>query len=143
MRTVLVLAACWLTAGTAFGDDYNRIIRLEQDVRNLEREVGTLQREIAELRRRTGIGPLKPSGVEPESVETLDAWVDAKKWQRLKIGAREMDVIELLGPPTSMRIENGARVLLYAMEIGSAGFLSGSVTLKDREVVAIELPVLK
>lgn len=143
MRTVLVVAACWLVAGTAFGDDYNRIIRLEQDVRDLERQVGTLQREVGELRRRTGVGPLKPSGVKPEGVGASDAWVDAKKWQRLEIGASEMDVIELLGPPTSMRVEDGSRVLLYAMEVGSSGFLSGSVTLTDREVVAIELPVLK
>jgi hypothetical protein len=52
-------------------------------------------------------------------------------------------VIEALGAPTSMRVQDGTRLLLYAMEIGSSGFLSGSVTLKDREVIAIELPTLK
>ena len=143
MRTLLVLMACWLTTGTAFGDDYNRIIRLEQDVRNLERQVSTLQREISDLRRRSGADRLETSGIEMEGPAPSDAWVDAQKWQRLEIGAREMDVIELLGPPTSMRVQGGSRTLLYAMEIGSSGFLSGSVTLKDREVIAIELPLLK
>jgi hypothetical protein len=143
MRTVIVLLAAWLAAGVALGDDYNRIIRLEQDVRDLERQVSTLQREISELRRRDGSPRLTPgAGADDRSV-TSDAWVDAIKWRKLKLGASEMDVIELLGRPTSMRAENGTRVLLYALEIGATGFLSGSVTLKDREVIAIEMPVLK
>lgn len=143
MRTLLALTMCLFSSEMAFGDDYNRIIRLEQDVRNLERQVSTLQREIGELRRRRGPSPLDTTGVQTEGPAPSDAWVDAKKWQRLAIGAREMDVIELLGPPTSMRLQDESRILLYAMEIGSSGFLSGSVTLKDREVVAIEAPVLK
>ena len=55
----------------------------------------------------------------------------------------ELSVIGALGPPTSMREENGARVLLYAMEIGSSGFLGGSVSLRDRKVVEIQKPALK
>jgi hypothetical protein len=144
MRTSLALTLCLLASGSAFGDDYNRIIRLEQDVRTLERQVSTLQREMAELRHSRGSAPMGTLGMSAESAAPpADAWVDAKKWERLRIGAREMDVIELLGPPTSMRVQDESRILLYAMEIGSSGFLSGSVTLKDREVVAIELPVLK
>jgi hypothetical protein len=49
----------------------------------------------------------------------------------------------VLGPPTSMREENGVRVLLYAVEIGSSGFLGGSVSLRDRKVVDVQKPVLK
>lgn len=143
MRTLLALTMCLFSAGMAFGDDYNRIIRLEQDVRNLERQVSTLQREIGELRRRRGPGSLETTELQTEGAAPSDAWMDAKKWQRLALGAREMDVIELLGPPTSMRVQDESRILLYAMEIGASGFLSGSVTLKDREVVAIEFPVLK
>jgi hypothetical protein len=137
MRTSLALTLCLLASGSAFGDDYNRIIRLEQDVRTLERQVSTLQREMAELRHSRGSAPMGTLGMSAESA------APPKKWERLRIGAREMDVIELLGPPTSMRVQDESRILLYAMEIGSSGFLSGSVTLKDREVVAIELPVLK
>lgn len=143
MRTLLVLIVCWLAAGVASADDYNRIIRLEQDVRELERQVSTLQREISTLRRDTGTRRLEPGRIESTHATSPDAWVDAGKWRRIKIGAREMEVIELLGPPTSMRVQDGSRILLYAMEIGSSGFLSGSVTLKDREVIAIELPTLK
>jgi hypothetical protein len=134
MRTVLVAFLIWLSMEAAFGDDYNRIIRLEQDVRDLERQVTTLQREVAEP---TSV-PLGEDRSAPS-----DTWVDANKWQKLKLGASEMEVIELLGRPTSMRGEGDKRMLLYAMEIGSSGFLSGSVTLEDRKVVAIEMPVLK
>ena len=35
------------------------------------------------------------------------------------------------------------RLLLYAMEIGSSGFLDGSVTLRDRMVVDVQKPVLR
>ena len=54
----------------------------------------------------------------------------------------ELEVIDLLGAPTSMRAEGDARVLLYAMEIGSSGFLRGSVTLRDRAVVEVQQPTL-
>ncbi|NLG78203.1 MAG: hypothetical protein GX535_18355 [Xanthomonadaceae bacterium] len=143
MRTLLVFIVCWLAPAIAFADDYNRIIRLEQDVRELERQVSTLQREISALRRDSGTRRLGPGRIESMRTQASDAWVDAEKWRRIEIGAREMDVIELLGPPTSMRVQDGSRILLYAMEIGSSGFLSGSVTLRDREVIAIELPTLK
>ena len=55
----------------------------------------------------------------------------------------ELDVISTLGPPTTIREESGSRVLRYAMEIGSSGFLGGSVTLRDRVVVEVRKPALQ
>jgi hypothetical protein len=55
----------------------------------------------------------------------------------------ELEVIGLLGPPTSMRTTDSGRVLLYAMEIGASGFLSGRVTLRDRVVQEVQSPVLR
>jgi hypothetical protein len=55
----------------------------------------------------------------------------------------ELEVINILGPPTSLRQEGDARVLLYALEIGTANFLGGSVEFRDRAVTAINKPVLK
>ena len=55
----------------------------------------------------------------------------------------ELEVIGVLGPPTSMRQEGDARVLLYAMEIGSSGFLGGSVEFRDRKVSETFKPALK
>ena len=55
----------------------------------------------------------------------------------------ELEVIDLLGAPTSMRAEGDARVLLYALEIGASGFLGGSVTLRDRTVAEVRPPTLQ
>ena len=70
-------------------------------------------------------------------------WIDGAKWRRLQPGMSELEVIELLGAPTSMREEGGARVLLYALEIGTSGFLGGSVTLRDRVVSEVRQPALQ
>ena len=144
MRALLLLAlfGAFLVAN-ANGADSNRIIALEQDVRNLERIVGNLEREVRELRQQ-GRSAL-PLGLERSGVteSSSDTWVNASKWRKVRLGASELEVIEILGRPTSMRAEGDTRVLLYAMEIGASGFLSGSVTLRDREVSEVEMPLLK
>jgi hypothetical protein len=61
----------------------------------------------------------------------------------VRAGMSELEVINILGPPTSMRQEGDAHVLLYAMEIGSANFLGGSVEFRDKAVSAINKPTLK
>lgn len=139
--TLILCLSLWTSVPAA---DSNRIIRLEQDVRNLERQVGTLEREVRELRQRLR-GDMRPdvSALDPEPGALSDAWLSADRWKAVHAGASELEVIDTLGPPTSMRVEDGARVLLYAMEIGSSGFLGGSVTLRNREVVEVQMPVLK
>ncbi|HWK74651.1 MAG TPA: hypothetical protein VNQ81_10300 [Povalibacter sp.] len=140
---ILLLAACTQLAGA---DDY-KLMKVEQDVRNLERQVQELSRQIADLQRRdsraqdrTAIreraAPLQPGSPQ---------WLDIENWNRLRVGMSEMEVISTLGPPTSMRgdPDSDSRTLLYAMEIGSSGFLGGSVQLKDRRVTELQKPVLK
>jgi hypothetical protein len=141
-----VLLAAWMlfcTSAAPAADDF-KVIKLEQDVRNLERQVQSLSRQLDELRThasRSGERIAPPAA----SATPVDggAWLDAAKWRRLKPGMSELEVIAALGPPASMREENGMRTLLYAMEIGSSGFLSGSVSLRDRVVVVVQTPVLK
>jgi hypothetical protein len=55
----------------------------------------------------------------------------------------ELEVISALGPPTSMREESGASLLLYALEIGSQSFLGGSVKLRNRAVIEVNQPTLQ
>ncbi len=55
----------------------------------------------------------------------------------------ELDVIGSLGAPNTIREEEGARVLLYAMEIGGSGFQGGSIKLRQRAVVEILTPTLQ
>jgi hypothetical protein len=137
----LATLGCCLPLLVHAADD-GRVSFLEQEVRNLQRQVQALSRQVDQLSRPDRITPRAlsaPAGTPPSS----DAWISAAKWQKVRAGMSELDVIELLGAPTSMREENGARVLLYAKEIGASGFLGGSVTLRERAVVEIRKPELQ
>lgn len=138
-RPWLALVAC-LPLG-AIADDL-RVSQLEQEVRRLERQVQALSRRLDEVQRPsfTTERPLTRAAAAPTPG---DAWIDADKWGRVKPGMSELEVIALLGPPTSLRDEDGARVLLYALELSSSGFLGGSVTLRNRAVVRVQTPVLR
>jgi hypothetical protein len=146
MRQALFAFALLVTAGLAAADDF-KIIQLEQDMRNIEREVQALTREVTELRAqldRSGDRssfPQRSAATAPPP--TTPTWLDVANWNRVRPGMDELAVIGALGPPTTMRDDNGTRVLLYAMEIGSSGFLGGSVSLRDRKVVDVQKPVLK
>ena len=145
VRLLLVFLFLPLTASAA---DEGRFSFLEQEVRNLQRQVQVLSRQMDELRMqpdRLGPKSLAPAGTAPgaASAANLPRWVDATLWRRIRPGMSEIEVIGALGPPTSMREEDGARVLLYSMEIGSTGFLGGSVKLRQRAVVEVLQPTLQ
>jgi hypothetical protein len=126
-------------------DDY-KVIKLEQDVRRLEQQVRDLSREIADLRRQTGAPALSPPrDQEKPAPSGSAAWLQAKNWQRLRVGMSELEVIDALGRPTSTRLvaDGTGRILFYAFEIDTGSFLGGSVELRDRRVVEINTPVLK
>jgi hypothetical protein len=124
--------------------DDGRVMYLESEVRELKRQVMALTRRVDDATTRpdrlTG-----PAASRPESgaVGSSTSWVDAAKWRKLNSGMSELEVVTLLGPPTSMREVDGARVLFYAMEIGASGFLGGSVKFRDRAVSEIQVPVLQ
>jgi hypothetical protein len=142
MPRLFLIALLLLTPFAATADDL-RIAQMEQDIRDLKRNVQTLTRQIEELRRLQAMPGVKrvPS---PSSTTSIPAdWVDLSKWNRLRPGMSEMEVLSSLGPPTTMRDENGAKVLRYALEISSGGFLAGSVTLRDRVVVEVQKPELQ
>ena len=124
--------------------DEGRLSFLEQEVRNLQRQVLALSRQVDELRTR----PDRPAAPaidlqQGTSAGTLPDWVDARKWKQVRPGMSEIEVIATLGAPTSMREEDGVRVLLYALEIGPSGFLGGSVTVKEHRVVQVLQPTLR
>jgi hypothetical protein len=134
-------------SAVAADDDTYRLMKVEQDVRNLERQVQTLSRQLDEMRQqqsRAGdrsSSSTRSSGAPAGASST--AWLESGRWDRVHAGMSELEVIGVLGPPSSMREENGARVLLYAMEIGSSGFLGGSVEFRDRAVTAVNKPELR
>jgi hypothetical protein len=144
-RLLLLFLFLPLAASAA---DEGRLSFLEQEVRNLQRQVQVLSRQMDELRTRPGRldqKSLEPGGAASgaASAATQPRWVDASLWRRVRAGMSELEVINALGPPTSMRQEDGVRVLLYAMEIGASGFLGGSVKLRDRAVSEVNQPTLQ
>jgi hypothetical protein len=124
--------------------DDTRFIKLEQDVRRLEAAVGELSRQLDLLKEQVARGAPSPGRAKPPATAAPSAgWLSAANWNRVQAGMSELEVIDILGLPTSMRSAEGARVLLYATEIGSSGFLGGSVTLRDGRVTEVAVPVLK
>jgi hypothetical protein len=132
-----------LLSTAALAADDPRVSFLEQEVRNLHRQVDQLSRQVDDLRyrperpRSAGASPAKPAPVSSTQ------WVDAAAWKKIRPGMSELEVVGTLGPPTTMREESGTRTLLYALEIGSSGFLGGSVVFRDRAVVEVRQPTLQ
>jgi len=146
MRNLLLALIAVPLLGHAQDDANYRLMKLEQDVRNLERQVQTLTRQIDELKQQSArVGDRSAPGTRSATAPATSstAWVEAARWERVRTGMNELEVINILGPPTSMRQEGEARVLLYAMEIGSSNFLGGSVEFRDQAVSAVNKPTLK
>jgi hypothetical protein len=149
----LCLGLLWAVSLPCIAVDDFKVIELEQDLIELTRRVEGLSRQIEEIERR-GAGaergpstgaPRAPAPPCPDANACPPAWLRAANWQRVRVGMSEFDVIDILGPPTSVRgaPEAASRTLMYAMEIGSSAFLSGQVLLTDRRVTGIQTPVLK
>jgi hypothetical protein len=121
--------------------DEFRLTDIEQKIRTLESTVREQARQITELQRQPG---LPQATLNTPVIDSAPRWLTSANWTRIKPGMNELQVIELLGPPTQQRVGNDpSRTLLYAMEIGRSGFLSGRVTLVDRKVTVVEIPSLK
>jgi len=140
----VLLATLALLPVASWAADDPRISFLEQEVRNLQRQMQTVTWQLDQLRNRVEpaatASPLRAGASLPGEAPQ---WVDASRWKKLRRGMSELEVIGALGAPTSMRDDDGTRVLLYALEIGSSGFLGGSIRLRNRVVVELRQPVLQ
>ena len=110
MRYLLIaLLALFGYSALAADDDTYRLMKLEQDVRNLERQVQTLTRQIDELKQQSERAGERSSSATRSStapaVPSSTAWLEAARWDRVRPGMSELEVIGILGPPTSMRQE--------------------------------------
>lgn len=147
LKCFLGLLLLAMSQFAAAADDF-KVIKLEQDVRNLEQQVRELSRQVAELQRgpsRPGDQPASATNRQTPAATGTSLWLEAKNWDRVQTGMSELQVINILGPPTSLRAAADARsqTLFYALEIGPANFLGGQVKLEDHRVTSIERPVLK
>ncbi len=147
MRTLLIALLALLGQSALAADDATyRLMKLEQEVRNLDRQVQTLTRQLDELKQQSArAGDRSSTAPRTSTTSTASSgdWLEAARWDRVRAGMGELEVINILGTPTSMRQEDQTRVLLYALEIGSSGFLSGSVELRERKVSEVHKPALR
>lgn len=80
----------------------------------------------------------------PPGPNALPSWTNSADWDRIRPGMPELDVIHILGVPNTLRdAGNGRMTIFYAVEIGTARFLSGTVTLADHRVVEVQKPTLR
>ena len=131
-----------------FAADDFKVIELEQDVLELERRVEELSRQLAQLEQRGVASTTTAQGTPPKCPDTeacSPPWLSAANWRRIQPGMGEFEVIDILGPPSSVRgaPDSESRALMYALEIGSSAFLSGRVELKHRRVIDIQVPALR
>lgn len=147
LRCIFVSLLSISHAANAAPIDEFRISDIEQKIRDLETTTREQARLIAQLQSQAGgngnvSAPTASADIPPNSEQR---WLNASNWARLKIGMNELQIIELLGIPTQIRVSDDGqtRSLLYAMEIGRSGFLSGKVDLLNRKASNIEPPQLK
>ena len=145
MRAILAGLLVTICLPCMAADDDFKVLRLEQQVLDLERKVDDLSRQLADLKQRSVSASTEREESSPAPVAADTRWLSAANWSRVRRGMTEFEVIDVLGPPTTLRgaRDSPARTLMYAMEIGSASFLSGNVEMKDGRVVTVNVPVLR
>lgn len=136
-----------LASAVTFADEL-KTTNLQQDVLELQRLVRQQQTRIEALERQLGTRPAITTGAAPGVARTTEVpanWLNGGDWDRVRIGTSELEVIRILGVPNSLRrsADGAQRILYYALEIGTGGFLSGSVTIADHKVVEVEKPTIK
>ena len=139
---------CWPSNPVAAAPiDEFRISDMEQRIRQLESTVREQARQIAQLLGQTPtVKTAETPSRAPNSGGNSDArWLKAGSWSRLKLGMQELQVIEILGLPTQIRVSDDqqTRSLLYALEIGRSAFLSGKIVTVAGQITAIDNPTLK
>lgn len=139
------LALYTATALVAAPIDEFRISELEQRIRDLETATREQARVLNQLLDQSSTKPLANLPATSAMRSEEQRWLSANQWQRVQPGMSELQVIELLGPPTQTRVSDDGRTrsLLYALEIGRSGFLTGKIDLQEHRATHIEIPQLK
>jgi hypothetical protein len=149
-QLVMSGALALLVVIPAWGQESLRVRQLENEVSRLERELEAQSRRIEELERSVGaagrrtISPPPPDVIR-RTVDDSPAWLVTTNWERIRVGMKDVDVIALLGRPTSVRedADGKGHALLYAMEIGPDTVLAGNVRLTESGVAEIHKPTLR
>jgi hypothetical protein len=146
MGAVLALG----TPGAAWSQDPLRVRQLENEVSRLQRELDAQSRRIEELERNirgasaSALSPAAPDIVRRDA-ESSPAWLVTTNWDRIKPGMKDVDVIALLGRPTTVRTDADGKThaLMYALELGPNAVLAGHVRLDASGVAEVTKPTLR
>ncbi len=123
-----------------------RVRQLENEVMRLQRELDAQSSRIDSLERSLRIaGSSAPVAAMPRPADSSPAWLVTANWDRLRPGMKDLDVIAVLGRPTSVRTDPDGKshTLLYALELGPNAVLAGNVRIGDAGVAEINRPTLK
>lgn len=152
LRTLysLSLATCtgWvLLVAPTLGQDDLRVRQLEGEVARLQRELATQTRRIDQLERDSrlgGPGTRVPAGTS-RPAESSPAWLVVGNWDRVREGMKELDVIAILGRPTSVRQDDAGATstFFYALDLGPNAILAGNVSFAKDGVAEVRKPALR
>ena len=150
--TGLLMSAvlCGAAAGPARAQDELRVRQLENEVSRLQRELDAQSRRIDDLERNSrgaaasSLSPAPPDAVRRDA-ESSPAWLLTTNWDRIKPGMKDVDVIALLGRPTTVRPDPDGKghSLMYALELGPNAVLAGNVRLDESGVAQVTKPTLR
>jgi predicted RNase H-like nuclease (RuvC/YqgF family) len=143
---LLFTVAATLFAPGARAQEELRVRQLESEVMRLQRELDAQSRRIEDLERSLrNVGPVSPIDATPRPADNSPAWLVTANWDRLRPGMKDLDVIAVLGRPTSVRTDPDGKshALLYALELGPNAVLAGNVRMSDAGVAEINRPTLK
>ena len=151
MRALLLAPAaaalCFTAPADAQQQQDPRVQQLEIEVARLNRELNTLSRRVAQLERNTqpGQDAAPPVATRPSPANNRNApWTNLSNWDRVKPGMTATQVIEILGPPNTVRdARDGTRTLLYAVELGPSAILAGNVRTNAQGVIEVTKPTMR
>lgn len=138
-RCILSLVCLSLPLSSAQAPD-PRIDQLEKETAQLKITIAAQERRIAELEKTVkalqAIAEPKPTPIPSPT----PPWQVASNWIRIRRGMSEAQVVEILGPPTSVDAASDVRTLHFDPDPRSTITLKGSVTLVDDRVTAMSPP---
>jgi hypothetical protein len=141
----LLITAALLAPLPAFAQDDLRLRQLENEVLRLQREIDAQNMRIERMESSNRLsGSAPPAVVSPRVADSSPAWLVSTNWDKLRTGMKELEVIALLGRPTSVRNDDAkSHTMFYALELGPNAFLTGSVRFGDAGVAEINRPALR
>jgi len=117
-----------------------RVDELLKETAQLKRMIADQETRIAELERAVKALQTAAKPLPTPIPSTTPPWSRASNWTLIKSGMSEPQVVEILGPPTSVDSSIDRRTLLYTPEANSTSTLKGSVTLIGDRVTAMTPP---